>query len=440
MTDSLSTFWRELSGELRHPDILWQLAVLALALLFAKLIEGFVRGRTAANAAADPANIAAHGRAWQLGQGSLKRVIFPLAALALVYFARLALHDSMHTHLLKLALPLLGSLALIRLVFYILRHSFADGTWLAGFERIFAAIAWLLVALHIVGLLPALIDGLEAVALPIGKTRLNLWQVLQGTVTVAITLLVALWLSNTLEARLNRASGLDSSLRMVFIRLGRATLTLLAILIALPLVGIDVTTLSVFGGALGVGLGFGLQKIASNYISGFILLLDHSIRIGDLIGIDANHRGQVTRITTRFTVLRTLTGSEILVPNELLIGSVVRNDSFSDRQVRVPIPVQIAYDSDLELAMRLMAEAARAQPRVLQTPSPDVLLLEFADSGINLELGCWITDPEKGLGGLRSDINLAIWRGFKAHGIEIPFPQREVRILNNDTNTGVSNV
>lgn len=433
MTDSLGIFWQELSGELRHPDVLWQLGVLAIALLLAKLIEGVVRE----HATADPS---AHGRAWQLGQGSLKRVIFPLAALTLVYFARLGLHDIMHTHLLKLALPLLGSLALIRLVFYILRHSFTDGTWLAGFERIFATIAWLLVALHILGLLPALIDSLEAVALPIGKTKLNLWQVLQGTVTVATTLLVALWLSNALEARLNRVTGMDSSLRMVFIRLGRATLALLAILVALPLVGIDLTMLSVFGGALGVGLGFGLQKIASNYVSGFILLLDHSIRIGDLIGIDAGTRGQVTRITTRFTVLRTLTGSEILVPNEVLIGSVVRNDSFSDRQVRVPIPVQIAYDSDLELAMRLMTDAARAHSRVLKTPSPDVLLLEFADSGINLELGCWISDPEKGLGGLRSDINLAIWRAFKAHGIVIPFPQREVRILNNDTNTGATNV
>jgi small-conductance mechanosensitive channel len=423
MSNDLSLIWKDFFTQLQHPDTLWQLLALAIAWGLAKVIEGFVRERVEAHAVPNL------GLARKIGRGSLKRVIFPLAELVLVYFARLALHDSMHTHLLKLALPLLGSLALIRLVFYILRHSFTDGTWLAGFERIFATIAWLLVALHILGLLPALIDSLEAVALPIGKTKLNLWQVLQGTVTVATTLLVALWLSNALEARLNRVTGMDSSLRMVFIRLGRATLTLLAILIALPLVGIDVTTLSVFSGALGVGLGFGLQKIASNYVYGFILLLDHSIRIGDLIGIDAGTRGQVTRITTRFTVLRTLTGSEILVPNEVLIGSVVRNDSFSDRQVRVPVPVQIAYGSDLELAMRLMADAARAHPRVLSTPSPDVLLLAFADSGINLELGCWITDPEKGLGGLRSDINLAIWRAFKAHGIVIPFPQREVRLV-----------
>jgi len=422
MAAELSAFWQDFTAEISRPDIVWQLAAVALALLLAKLVEGVVRDHVVAG------THITQGRAWQLGQGSLKRVIFPLAALALVFLARLVLKNFMHTHLLALALPLLGSLAVIRLVFYILRHSFANATWLASFERIFSVIAWSAVALHILGLLPDVIDMLESITLPIGKTPLNLWQLLQGLVTVAATLLIALWLSNAFEARLNRTAGLDSSLRMVFARLSRAFLTLIAVLIALPLVGIDLTTLSVFGGALGVGLGLGLQKIASNYVSGFILLLDHSIRIGDMISIGSD-RGQVTRITTRFTVLRTLTGAEILMPNELLVSSVVRNDSYTDRQVRVAIPVQVSYDSDLELAMRLMVDAARAHPRVLAEPAPGVLLIEFADSGINLELGCWINDPENGLGALRSDINLAIWRSFKEHRINIPFPQREVRIL-----------
>jgi small-conductance mechanosensitive channel len=422
MTDQLTLFWQDIADELKHPDIVWQLIALTVAVLLAKLVEGIVRERASAGIPAE------HGRAWQLGQGSLKRVVFPLVALALVFLARLGLESFIHTHLLTLALPLLGSLAVIRLVFYILRHSFTNGTWLASFERIFSAIAWIIVALHILGLLPDVIDMLESITLPIGKTPLNLWQMLQGLVTVAAMLLIALWLSNAFEARLNRATDMDSSLRMVFVRLSRAFMALIAVLIALPLVGIDLTTLSVFGGALGVGLGFGLQKIASNYVSGFILLLDHSIRIGDIISI-GNDRGQVTRISTRFTVLRNLTGAEILMPNELLISSVVRNDSYTDRQVRVAIPVQVSYDSDLELAMRLMVDAAHAHPRVLAEPVSVVLLSEFADSGINLELGCWISDPENGLGGLRSDINLAIWQSFKLHGISIPFPQREIRIL-----------
>ncbi|TBR15152.1 mechanosensitive ion channel family protein [Rugosibacter aromaticivorans] len=422
MAIELTAYWNDLISDLNHPDILWQLATLAISLLLAKLVEGVVRERVAARATPDL------GRARQWGRGSLKRVIFPIAALVSVIFSRWLLRPVMHTHLLTLALPLLGSLAVIRLVFYILRHSFTHATWLTSFERIFATLAWSIVALHILGVLPDMIDALESITLPIGKTPLSLWQILQGLVTVAATLLIALWLSNAFESRLNRAAEMDTNLRIVLSRLLRALLALFAILIALPLVGIDLTTLSVFGGALGVGLGFGLQKIASNYVSGFIILLDNSIRIGNIISV-GNDRGQVTRITTRFTVLRSLTGIESLVPNELLIGSIVQNESYSDRQVRVALPIQISYDSDLELAMRLLVEAAQAHPRVLPQPEPGVLLKEFADSGINLELGCWITDPENGLGMLRSDLNLAIWHSFKQQGITIPFPQREIRIL-----------
>jgi small-conductance mechanosensitive channel len=199
------------------------------------------------------------------------------------------------------------------------------------------------------------------------------------------------------------------------------------------MVGIDLTTLSVFGGALGVGLGLGMQRIASNYVSGFILLLDNSIRIGNVISV-GNDRGEVTRITTRYTVLKNLGGVEALVPNELLVGLVVQNESYSDPKVRIALPVQVGYDSDLERAMAIMVAAAKAQPRILVDPAPAVLLKEFADSGINLELGCWVADPEIGVGQLRSDINLAIWRDFKQAGIAIPFPQREVRILNEAAN------
>lgn len=428
MSIEMQELWQETLNELQHPDIVWQLLTLAVCLLLAKFIEGRVRERVA-GAAGEPAAAVLHGRVWQLGQGSLKRVIFPLAALALVFLARLLLRPYIHTHLLNIALPLLASLGVIRLVAYILRHSFGNAPWLAAFERSFAALAWGIVALHIVGLLPDLIDMLDAVALPLGKPRITLWQMLQAVVMIAVTLLGALWLSNAFEARLNGAAGMDNNLRIVLARLSRAVLSLLAVLIVLPLVGLDLTTLSVFGGALGVGLGFGLQKIASNYVSGFIILLERSIRLGNVISVGSN-RGEVTRITTRYTVLRNPGGIEALVPNELLIGSVVQNESYSDRKVRLALPVQVSYDSDLELAMRLITEAAVSQSRVLTQPEPVVLLKEFADSGINLELGCWIADPEISQGDLRSAINLAIWRAFKQHGVSIPFPQHEVRLLN----------
>jgi len=201
------------------------------------------------------------------------------------------------------------------------------------------------------------------------------------------------------------------------------------LLLSLSIVGIDITALSVFSGALAVGLGLGLQKIASNYVSGFIILLDRSIRIGNLVALDATTSGVVTQITARYTVLRTLAGTEVIIPNEYLVSNIVRNESFTDSRLRVVVPVQVAYGTDLEQAMRLMTEAAQAQPRVLAEPAPQALLTLFADSGINLELGFWIADPQAGTGSVRSAINLSIWRSFHEHGIEIPFPQREIRLL-----------
>jgi len=316
----------------------------------------------------------------------------------------------------------------IRIVFYVLRQTFGSSGGLASFERAFALVVWGVVALHITGLLPDIIDMMEGVGFPVGKQKLNLWMVLQGLVTVLSTLLVALWVNGLVEARLMSAADLDSNLRVVFSRLSKALLMLLAVLIGLPLVGIDLTTLSVFGGALGVGLGFGLQKIASNYVSGFIILLDRSIRIGNVISVGAE-RGQVTRITTRYTVLKNLSGVEAIVPNEILVGSVVLNESLSDPRMRIGLPVQIAYANDVGRAMEILIESAACQPRVLADPAPKAFLAAFGDSGINLELGFWIADPQEGSLQIRSDINLAIWAAFQAAGIEIPYPQREVRLL-----------
>lgn len=410
----LTDFWQDL----QQPDVFWQVAVLAICLGVAWLAD------RAANRQPGGED---EGTARRLGRRGLKRLAFPVTALLLVLAARPLLHQWHHVNLLSIAIPLLSSLALIRTVFFVLRQSF-QGAWLASFERGFALLAWGVVALYIVGLLPVVIHGLESVSFTVGKQRLDLWLVLQGLATVLATLLVALWIGGAIETRLMAAQGLDPNLRVVFARISRALLILLAVLIGLPMVGIDLTTLSVFGGALGVGLGFGLQKIAANYVSGFIILLDRSIRIGDMIGV-GNEKGQVTRITTRYTVLKGNTGVEAIVPNETLVGSVVQNESYTDTKVRIALPVQVSYTADLERAMAILVEAARAQPRVLTDPEPRAFVVAFADSGINLELGFWIDDPTEGTLQVRSDINLAIHRNLRAAGIDIPFPQREVRIL-----------
>ena len=280
-----------------------------------------------------------------------------------------------------------------------------------------------------------MIDALERVDFAIGKQRVNLWMILNGVVTVFLTVVFALWIAGVVESRLMRVETIDSSLRIVGVRVAKALLTVAAFFFSLSLVGIDMTALSVFTGALGVGLGFGLQKIASNYVSGFIILLDRSIRLGNIVQVGADV-GQVTQITTRYTVLKHPAGTEYIVPNETLIGSVVQNQTYSDTRLRLSTSVGVAYDSDLDRVRQLLLDIAAAHPRVLADPAPSVLLVRFADSSIDLDLGFWIADPEEGKANVISDINFAIWRGFRENGIVVPLPQREVRILGAQESVG----
>lgn len=403
----------DLWADFSEPHFVWQLAALLLCLVFASLFARWWRVR--------------HAGVGRFRDASF-RLAFPLAGVVLAGIALLALRSFMPVNLFRLAIPLLGSMALVRAVIFVLRQAFPAAAWLTTWERIIAALVWGWLALYITGLAPYVIDSLAQVAFTIGQQELNLWMILHGLVTVFLTVVFALWVAGVVETRLMHIETLDSSLRMVGIRVAKALLTLIAIVTSLALVGIDMTALSVFTGALGVGLGFGLQKIASNYVSGFIILLDRSIRLGNVIQVGADG-GTVTQITTRYTVLRHPGGTEFIVPNEALISGVVQNQTYSDSRLRLATTVGVAYNSDLDLAMRLMIEAAAAQPRVLSDPGPKVMLTMFADSSINLELGFWITDPEGGRGNIISDINIAIWRAFRENGVEIPFPQRDVRII-----------
>jgi small-conductance mechanosensitive channel len=415
----------DLWGDFREPDFLWQALALCLSLGLGWWLSQRLRRHDKAHSSADRSALQVFGAA------SLKRLAFPLLSLAFVLILRNVLkfgHWS-HVSLLDLAIPLLLSLALVRATIYVLRRAFSPSGWLATSERFIALTIWLCLALYITGYSDPLIEMLEQVSFHVGKQKLDLWILLNGAVTIFATVLIALWMAGMIEGRLTAAEHLDSSMRVVLGRLAKAVFSVIALLFSLSMVGIDVTALSVFGGALAVGLGFGLQKIASNYVSGFIILLDRSIRIGNVVAVDATTSGVVTQITTRYTVLRTLSGTEVIIPNEYLVSNIVQNQSFTDTRVRIGVPVQVAYSTDLEQAMRLMEAAAQTQPRVLADPPPKVFLTAFADSGINLELGVWIADPQDGTGGVRSDINFAIWRAFREHGIEIPFPQREVRLI-----------
>jgi small-conductance mechanosensitive channel len=297
-------------------------------------------------------------------------------------------------------------------------------------ERTVSWLIWSAFALHLTGLLPRIHAAMEGLSFQSGSHRFSLWLLGQAAVVIVVAIILALTLSRLLERRLMGLTDMNLSLRMALSKAARTVLLIVAVLVALPTVGIDLTVLSVLGGAIGVGIGFGLQKVASNYISGFIILLDRSVRIGDLVTVD-NKYGEVSQINTRYTLLKSLDGTETIVPNETLITQSVINHSLSKPNVRVGIPIQVAYDADLELARELMLDAARAQERVIKDESeylPKVFLRDFADNGIQMELGVWIRDANEGQGNLRSDINWAIWRGFKAAGIEIPFPQRVIHL------------
>lgn len=411
-------------SDLQSPSILWQLGALVGCLLLAWLIERAMLARVARSGDAETA-------ARRFGRSGLRRVLFPLSALIFVFAARAVLGKYQSVHLLNLAVPLLTSFAAIRFVVFTVRQGIGRSSWLGNFERIFASLAWAVVALHILGWLPEVIDALESVSFKIGSQKLSLWTLLQGAGMVMFTLLIALWAAGALERRLSAAAGLDDSMRLVLMRVAKALLIVVAVLIALPMVGIDLTTLSVFGGALGVGLGFGLQKIAANYVSGFIILLDRSLRIGNLISV-GTERGVVTQINTRYTVLRAASGIESLVPNETLIGSVVQNETYSDTRIVVPINIQVSYATDLERAMQILVEAAKTHERVIAEPEPKAFVVAFGESGVDLRLAVWIADPQEGTLGVISHINLEVWKRFRAEGIEIPYPQREVRVVHGE--------
>ena len=421
MTDSFAPLLRSLWSDLHDESILWQVATIVVSVALATAFSYLIRPRL----------VHAGGTRLEFGLGSLRRLVLPLGALVLVFAGRWVLaHFMSNLSLLNIAVPLLTAMAIIRFVVHLQRLVLAPGNLLATFERAIVWLVWLGSALYILGLAPDIIEFFDGIGFRFGDRRISLLLVAEAAVWVIVALLLALWIGRLLEDRVMSAQGMDMTLRVMVTKLVRATLVLLAVLIVLPVVGIDLTALSVFGGALGVGLGFGLQKVASNYISGFIILLDRSVTIGDLVTIE-KHTGKLTKMTARYVVVRSLDGTEAIIPNETVITSAVVNQSYTDRKVAVAMQVQVSYESDLELAMRLLGQIARRHSRVLADPEPAVLIKAFADSGIDLELAVWVDDPEHGKNNLRSEIYQEVWREFRANSIAIPYPQREVRLLEN---------
>jgi small-conductance mechanosensitive channel len=413
------TEFNDLIGSLLQPTALAELGVLVGCLIVAWAVVRLLRGRTAA-----------HGSIW-FGERIIDGVLFPVLALALAFGARLLLGGVLKIAVFKLAIPILLSLLVIRIAARVLHVTFPNAHWVRVIERTVSWIAWLAVVLWITGFLPLLLEAMDEVAWKVGTTRLSLRNVVEGTLTAGLVLVVALWISAAIEKQLLRGTGDDLSIRKIAANLVRALLLFIGLLLAMSAVGIDLTALSVLGGALGVGLGFGLQKIAANYVSGFVILAERSLRIGDMVRVD-NFDGRITDIRTRYTVIRALNGREAIVPNEMLITQRVENLSLADMKVLITTTVQVAYGTDVRALQPRVVAAVEDVPRVVKDPQPSCQLAEFAADGMNLNIHFWIADPENGQGNVRSDVNLAVLDLFERDGVEIPFPQRVMHYIGVD--------
>jgi small-conductance mechanosensitive channel len=402
---------------LARPEALVELAVLSGCLLVSWGLVYLLRRRL------DPE--ADKGSIW-FGRKLVDGVLFPVLALALAFGARLLLSGSVNAAVFKIAVPILLSLVVIRVTVRVLGASFPASTWVRVLERSVSWLAWAAVALWVTGILPLVLEAMDEVSWRLGSTQITLRTFVEGLLSAGLVLVLALWVAAAIEKRLLRGSGDDLSIRMMAANLVRVLLVFVGLLIALAAVGIDLTALSVLGGALGVGIGFGLQKIAANYVSGFVILAERSLRIGDTVKID-NFEGRVTDIRTRYTVVRSISGREAIVPNEMLITQRVENASLTDPRVLLSTVVQVAYGTDVRTLQALLVEAVSGVDRVLPDPAPSAQLSSFAADGLEISIFFWIRDPENGQGNVRSAVNLVVLDLLNERGIEIPFPQRVLR-------------
>jgi small-conductance mechanosensitive channel len=400
------------------------LGVLAACLLVAWAIVRLLRGSTPPNASV-----------W-FGDRIYDGVLFPATALVIAYAAKLTLAGTVSAAVFKLAIPMLISLLVIRLTVRVLRASFPSSRWMRVFERSVSWVAWLAVLLWITGVLPLLLAAMEDIRWKVGSAHVSLRDAVEALITGGMVMMIALWVAAAAEKQLLRGSvgvdvgytNSDLSVRKMVSNLVRAGLLFVGLLLTLATVGIDLTALSVLGGAVGVGLGFGLQKVAANYVSGFVILAERSLRIGDMVKVD-NFDGRITDIRTRYTVIRALNGREAIVPNEMLITQRVENSSLADPRVLLTSTVQVAYGTDVRALQAPLEAAMAAVPRVITDPAPSVQLTTFAADGMDLSLLFWIRDPENGQGNVKSEVNLAVLAVLNERGIEIPYPHRVVQTI-----------
>jgi small-conductance mechanosensitive channel len=417
----------EAIDRLLQPTNLLQLAVIAGGALLGWWIASRVRPRLAITDSPDDVAGRSREAAW---------IATPYAIILLIVAAADGLLHAtgVPAAILNIAVQLIGLLLLIRIAVYVLRVSLGARARLKGWGTAISFVLWGFLSLHLLGWGDTLIGLLDGIGMNAGKTRISVWSVTKLLVTVSLFVVVAMWVSRWLERHVLKLDGLAPNMRIGIAKFTQAFLVGLSVLVGLNAAGLDLTTLNVLTGAIGIGLGFGLQSIAANFVSGFVLLMDRSIKPGDVIsftgmpGTTTEGFGWVEELRGRYVVVRDRDGVSTLVPNQNLITNPVINWSYSDPRVRLKLPVRISYKDDPEIAMRLLLESTIGHRRVIRDPAPVARLMGFGDHGIELELRFWIPDPQEGVNNVRSDVNRAIWKLFRQHGITIPVAQREVRL------------
>jgi small-conductance mechanosensitive channel len=367
-------------------------------------------------------------------------VITPvLAVLGAVILARALLY-AMHYDVTALdaALRLTVAYIVVRFGVLLFAASLGNQSWMQHLETRLTLFIWLAIAAEYLGWLDPIISGLDSIGIAAGRSRVTVWSVLKLLFTLTLFVLVAAWISRWVDRRLKRLSTLAPSTRIGLAKFANAFLIGLSILMGLNAAGVDLTALTVLTGAIGLGLGFGLQSIAANFVSGFVLLMDRSIKPGDVIslsgqsGTSTENFGWVQELRGRYVVVRDRDGIEMLVPNQQLISNAVINWSYTDPRIRLKLPVRVSYRDDPELALQILLQACEGQRRVLRDPPPVSRLMQFGDHGIELELRFWISDPQEGVNNVRSEVNRTIWALFKENKITIPVAQREIRMHSAD--------
>ena len=439
-TDTSLSFTRELlddivyffSTELTETSFWTQVSCILLAVAIAIILAGYF-GKKLALRAQHFSTETLRGRLATFALTLSKKLLFSVFAslflfLGIWFLQQLGLvQENDKLTLARLANQVFFMWALLVLVVEFIVVLFAKRHFSAQLKRFFYTVFWILAILNILGVLPVIVSIMQSITLPIGSNSLSVWAILVGLITVLLAMAIANWLSEQCETMINSAPDIDANLKIVLSRLATIAFFTLAILFSLASVGLNLTILSVFGGAVGVGLGFGLQKIASNYISGFIILFDHSIKIGDLVEV-AGFSGTVTQINTRYSVIQSMAGEEMIIPNENFVTGTVKNLSRTEKAVVHSVNVSIGYECDVSRAQAILLEIVGEQKRILKKPAPWAVISDFGSDGIDLRVSYWVQDPENGTSVLKSNIMKAVLSRFNAENISIPYAIRDVRL------------